>query len=63
MAQKRIIRMKEVIRRVGLSRSNIYQSIQTGCFPKQFALGSRAVGWLEEDIEQWINDRRNGGAL
>jgi prophage regulatory protein len=55
--------MKEVLRRVGLSRSNIYQSIQTGCFPKQFALGSRAVGWLEEEIEQWINDRRNGGAL
>ncbi len=63
MAHNRIIRMKEVIQRVGLSRSNIYQSIQTGCFPKQFALGSRAVGWLEEEINQWIADRRNGGAL
>jgi prophage regulatory protein len=63
MAQKRIIRIKEVIRRVGLSRSSIYLSIQIGCFPKQFPLGSRSVGWLEEEIEQWISDRRNGDDL
>jgi len=63
MAQKRIIRLKEVIRRVGLSRSSIYQYIQTGQFPRQVALGGRAVGWLEFDIDRWIDGRPNGGVL
>jgi prophage regulatory protein len=63
MAQTRIIRLKEVIRRVGLCRSSIYEYIRAGRFPRQIALGGRAVGWIEFDIDQWIDGRTNGGAL
>ncbi len=63
MAQTRIIRLKEVIRRVGLSRSSIYQFIRVGQFPRQIALGGRAVGWIEFDIDQWIDGRTSGGVL
>ena len=63
MAQTRIIRLKEVIRRVGLSRSAIYQYIRVGKFPRQVALGGRAVGWLEFDIDQWIDVRHSEGVL
>lgn len=61
MAHNRIIRLPEVKRRVGLSRSSIYDYIQKGMFPKQISLGARAVGWLEADIDLWIDGHHAGG--
>ncbi len=52
----RIIRLPEVIERTALSRSTIYNMMQTGAFPKSIPIGARAVGWLEEDIEVWITN-------
>ena len=49
-----ILRLRQVMARTGLSRSTIYERIQAGEFPAQIALGARAVGWLEADIDAWI---------
>jgi prophage regulatory protein len=50
----RILRLKQVKEKVGLSRSQIYALISTGHFPRQRSLGARAVGWMESDIDGWI---------
>lgn len=50
-----ILRLPTVKERTGLSRSTIYLLISKGLFPKQIKLGERAVGWLDEDINNWIN--------
>ncbi|RQR28053.1 AlpA family transcriptional regulator [Burkholderia sp. Bp9143] len=50
----RIIRMRTLTERVGLSRSEIYRRISAGTFVKPIALGPRAVGWREADIEAWL---------
>ena len=55
----KILRLKQVIEITGLSRSTIYAYISDGFFPKQIAIGERAVGWLSDDIEQWIQERIN----
>jgi prophage regulatory protein len=52
-----VLRLSQVMFKSGLSRSSIYQQISEGTFPKQFNLGPRAVGWLESDIQEWINVR------
>lgn len=52
-----ILRLPTVKARTGLSRSTIYLQMSQGRFPKQVALGDRAVGWLENEIDQWITDR------
>lgn len=52
-----IIRLPEVVRRTGLSRSTIYLRMSKGEFPRSISLGERAVGWLEADIEQWLDER------
>ena len=52
-----IIRLPIVKSRTGLSRSTIYSQIKKGTFPKQISLGIRSVGWLEQDIEDWIESR------
>ena len=49
-----ILRRKQVEARTGLSRSTIYQRIAEGSFPKPISLGARAVGWLESEIEAWL---------
>lgn len=52
-----IIRLKDVQSRTGFSRSTIYQRISQGGFPSQINLGARAVGWLECEIDDWLNDK------
>jgi prophage regulatory protein len=52
-----ILRLPAVKARTGLSRSSIYLRISEGYFPKPISLGARAVGWLESDIEDWLNQR------
>jgi prophage regulatory protein len=50
-----IIRMKKLVEKVGLGKSTIYRKIQEGSFPKPFTIGdSKATGWLESDIDAWI---------
>ena len=52
-----ILRLPAVKERIGLSRSSVYLRIAEGNFPKPVSLGARAVGWLESDIDDWIQDR------
>jgi prophage regulatory protein len=53
----RVLRMHEVQDRVPFSRSSIYLLIAQGRFPRPIALGRRAVGWLESDVDAWIASR------
>lgn len=60
----RVLRLPDVIARVGLKRASIYLHIGKGTFPKPIALGPRAVGWLEHEIDEWLAARvqmRGGG--
>ena len=53
----RILRLPEVKRSTGLARSTIYFRIAQGTFPKPVSLGARAVGWLETEVQQWLQRR------
>ncbi|MFC1772649.1 helix-turn-helix transcriptional regulator [Pseudomonadota bacterium] len=55
--QRRFLRLSDVKHQVGLGRSAIYQKIKDGQFPKPYPIGARAVAWLEEDVEAWIDSR------
>ena len=53
----RFLRLPEVMARTGLSRSTIYVRLDQGRFPRPVSLGSRAVGWVEAEVEEWIRER------
>ena len=53
----RIIRFHQVQARTGLSRSTIYRRLAEGSFPRPVQLGARAVGWIEEEVDEWIRQR------
>ncbi len=52
-----VLRLPAVKARTGLSRSTIYLAMSRGEFPRAIQLGQHAVGWLAEDINQWICGR------
>lgn len=62
----RIIRFGEVIHKTGLSKREIYSRISQKRFPAQIALGPRAIGFIEHEVNGWIEklvrDSRAGGA-
>ncbi len=53
----RFLRLPEVMERTGLSRSTIYVRLAEGRFPRPVALGGRAVGWIEAEIDEWVRER------
>ena len=57
MTRTTIWRLPEVIAHTGLSRSTIYHKISNDEFPHSISLGLRSVGWLEDEVEQWIQSR------
>lgn len=54
---KKIVRLSAAKDWTGLSRSTIYAMMKNGTFPKSLSLGARAIGWLESDIQAWIDSR------
>ena len=53
----RILKLKEVLNRTGLGKTSLYELIKNADFPKQIPLGSRAVGWLENEVDAWILEK------
>ena len=63
----RFIRLNEVMSRTGYGRTSIYRKMKDGSFPKSLKLGgptkdpsifdSSAVGWIEDEVDQWVEDR------
>lgn len=53
----RIIRLKAVLEMTGLGRSTLYKKVEEGTFPASVPLSERAVGWVEEEVQNWIKAR------
>jgi prophage regulatory protein len=50
----RVLRLPAVKAKTGLSRSTIYARMAQDTFPAALILGPNTVGWLEADVEAWI---------
>jgi prophage regulatory protein len=50
----RIIRLKTVLARTGLSRSTLYRKIADGTFPRQVPISIHGAGWHESAVSRWV---------
>lgn len=57
MNHSRLLRLCDVIKRTGLSRSTIYALIAKDQFPNQIPITERCVGWDEDKIQDWILEK------
>ena len=65
--KNKLIRFPEVMSRTGYGRTSLYRKMEDGSFPKSLKLGgppkdpkdfdSRAVAWIEDEVDQWIESR------
>ncbi len=53
----RFLRLPKVEDRTGLKHTQIYRLEVRGKFPKRIKISERASGWLEHEIEAWIEQR------
>lgn len=56
----RIIKLREVIKVTGLSRSSIYLLIKKGMLPAQVKLSTRSSGWFLSEINSWVMSKPRG---
>jgi len=52
----RLIRLPEVMHKTGYKKSWIYRLISENRFPKPIKLGSRAVAFIEIEVDEWISN-------
>lgn len=53
----KILRLKDVLNTTGLSRATIYVHMSQGTFPHNINLGKGSIGWLESEVQDWIQVR------
>ncbi|WAW09283.1 AlpA family transcriptional regulator [Oxalobacter vibrioformis] len=54
---KRILRKREVLHRTGLSNATLHEMIAAQRFPAQIRISTRSVGWIESEVDAWIDER------
>ena len=52
----RILRIAEVLKRTGLTRSTLYRKVASGSFPRQVMISTRCIGWRESAVNGWIRN-------
>jgi prophage regulatory protein len=50
----RIVRLKTVIFRSGISHSTIFRKMKEGTFPLQIKVNINCIGWHESELNRWI---------
>jgi len=58
-----ILRRSQVEKRTGLTKSGIYYLIREGIFPHPIKIGTRAVGWVEQEVDSWLAQKIQNRAL
>lgn len=53
----RLMWISEVLQLSGLSRTTLYREIKSNAFPASVKLSLRSVGWLRDDVTQWLESR------
>ena len=62
----RILPWSELRRLVPFSRQHIFRLEKEGKFPRRIQVGANRIGWLQNEIEAWLQtriDARGAGEL
>jgi prophage regulatory protein len=54
----RVLRIEEVKAKTGLAKSTIYKYADAGIFPRPISLGGRAVGWIDSEVHEWLQEKQ-----
>ena len=52
---ERLLRLRDVLAIVGMSRAHVYNLIKQGAFPRPIALGSNCARWVQSEVQTWVD--------
>ena len=52
--EMRLLRIRDVMQKVGLSRPSVYKRMAIGNFPKPIYPAPRAPRWRSDEVDEWI---------
>ena len=58
LSPESFVRLPDVIRHTGMSRSTIYRQVADGAFPAPYSLGPRTSGWRWRELLEWLESRK-----
>ena len=53
---ERLLRLRDVLAIVGMSRAHVYNLIKQGHFPRPIALGSNCARWVQSEVQTWVGE-------
>ena len=53
----KLLRAPEVTEKTGLSYTTIWRKERAGVFPPRRRIGANSVGWVEQEVDRWIEGR------
>jgi prophage regulatory protein len=56
-SQIRMIRLTQVMDKIGMGRSWVYQAMNEGKFPRPITFGGRAIAWIESEVDGWLESQ------
>ena len=59
MSNMKAIKLAQVKELTAFSSATIYRLIKIGEFPKQIKLAKRSSGWLQDEIYNWLEEKKN----
>jgi prophage regulatory protein len=59
----KLLRRREVLQKIGISRSTLDRLMNRGQFPRPVEIGAKVVAWRESDVETWISALRPAAIL
>lgn len=54
--KSKLMKINEVLIATKMSRSRLYQFIKDDKFPRQRKNGPRAVVWVRQEVEDWVDN-------
>lgn len=57
VAPLRILRLAQVCEMAGLGKTTIYRLQSDRQFPHRIKLSTRAIGWPENEVQEWLMKR------
>lgn len=54
---KSLYNTKNSTGRIGVCKTQLYNWVRDGKFPRPVNMGGRAVAWYSDEVDEWINSR------
>ena len=57
-SRTRVLSQQAVLERVPVSRTTLWRMERAGLFPRRIQVSTNRVGWLEADVDAWVEVRK-----